>query len=361
MINHLEKPMNFYHILVKKGMLLILWACVAISATPPLFATQKPLTQTAQGTFSGDYVIYRDYSWKTPTWIGFLYYDDETYGAFIHTPDKNSTVSILFSGTAKGTSLSLTGQQIISPITPDDTLAVNYLMMLLPTLYEKRQFPRPKNEAFGTAVVQAHIEEFGGPVDLQFQSFVPLFHLASMKGTKKEPILELAEIGTIQGSTDAAFYGYSPVEPKTATAAFKADKKAQKERVSVSGITLSLDSQWKKIADNSFLCGNTAFLTVSSLALPPPENSNSLTQAEQLIRILTGSSQYAKILLPYTRVTGTPDTFTLTQSVYDVESKKVSKDIKRCIKNKNGTTTVVSLTVESSAYYAEQAYFDALF
>lgn len=353
--------MNFYHILTKRGIMPILWYGVAVIAAPFLFAAQKPLTQAAQGTFSGDYVIYRDYSWKSPTWIGFLYYDDETYGTFIHTPDKNSTVSILFSGTAEGTKLSLTGQQIISPITPDDTFAVNYLMTLLPKLYEVGTFPRPKDEVYGAAAVQAHIEEFGGAVDLRFQSFVPLFHLTSMTGAKKELILELTEIGTIQGSSEASFYGYSPAEPKTAAAAFKADKKAQKETVSVSGIPLLLDSQWKKIADNSFLCGNTAFLTVSSIALPPPENSNFLTQTEQLIRILTGSSQYAKVLLPYTVITGTADTFTLTQSVYDVESKKVNKDIKRCIKNKNGTITVISLTVESSAYHAEQAYFDHLF
>ena len=353
--------MNFSQILTPKGMMPILWYCFVIIAAPPIFAAQKPLTQTAQGTFSGDYVVYRDYSWKTPTWVGFLYYDDETYGVFIHTPDKKSTISILFSGKAEGTKLNLTGQQIISPITPDDTFAVNYLMTLLPKLYELRTYPRPNNEIFGASTVKTHIEEFGGAVELRFQSFIPLFHLTTITGAKKETILELTEIGTIQGSSEAAFYGYSPVEPKTGTNTFKVDKKAQKETVTVSGIALALDSQWKKIADNSFLCGNTAFLTVSSIILPPPEAAGSLTQAEQLIRLLIGSSPYAKILLPYTVITGTLDNFTLTQSVYDVESKRISKDTKRCIKNKDGTTTVISLTVESSAYHAEQAYFDNLF
>lgn len=353
--------MNFYDMLTKKRMVPVIWCCVCIIMPQLLFAAPKPVTESAQGTFSGDYVIYRDYSWKTPTWIGFLYYNDETYGAFIHTPEKKSTISILFSGKAEGTTLNLTGQQIISPITQDDTFAVNYLMTLLPKLYELRTFPRPKNEIFGTSTVRTQIEEFGGTVDLQFQSFIPIFHLAAMTGAKKEAILELTEIGSIQGNGESAFYGYSPAEPKTGANTFKLDKKAQQETVTVSEIALNLDSQWKKIADNSFLCGDTAFLTVSSIGLPPPGAGNSLTETEQLIRLLIGSSPYAKILLPYTVITGSPEQFTVTQSVYDVESKKVNKDIKHCVKNKNGTMTVVSLTVESAAYHAERAYFDGLF
>ena len=124
---------------------------------------------------------------------------------------------------------------------------------------------------------------------------------------------------------------------------------------------LHLDSQWKKIADNSFLCGNTAFLTVSTVNAPQEENGNKLSVPEQLLRLLTAASPYAKTLLPYTTIEGKQTAFTLKQSIYDVESKKISKDIKRCIKNKDGSFTIVSLTVNSHAYSAEQAYFNGLF
>jgi len=326
-----------------------------------LFATQKPITESAQGTFSGDYVVYRDYSWKAPTWIGFLYYDDETYGAFIHTPEKNGTISILFSGKPENGALTLTGQQIISPVTPEDTLAVNYLMTLLPKLYELRVWPQAKKALYGKATVRSNIEEFGGAVDLHFHSFIPLFHLNALTGAKSEPILELVEMGSIKESGEASFYGYTPAETKSGTNKFKVNKTAKKETVIVQDISFYLDSQWKKVADNAFLCGDTAFLTVNVIRLPPAESGASLSEHEQLLRFLTSSGAYTKVLLPYMSVEGSPKLFTLNQSVYDVELKKITKSIKRCVKNKDGSFTVISLTVDSYAYNAEKSYFDRLF
>jgi len=355
--------MDYYHSFLKKNTAWFIVCCTAAFIPAFLFAAQKPTTESVQGTFSGDYVIYRDYSWKVPTWIGFLYYNDETYGAFIRTddPENPRTVSILFSGKIEKGKLSLTGQQIISSITPDDTLSVNYLMELLPKLYELKTFPRAGKAPFGTATVRKQMEEFGGDVTLNFQSFVPLFHLKALTGAKKETVLELIEIGSINGNGESVFYGYNPIEPQQDANEFTVDKAAKKETITVSGVQLHLDSQWKKIADNSFLCGNTAFLTVSTVNIPPAENGSLLSVPERLLRLLTASSPYAKTLLPYTTVEGKQTAFTLKQSVYDIESKKTSKDIKRCIKNKDGSFTIVSLTVNIHAYSAEQAYFNGLF
>ena len=355
--------MNYYKGLLKRCTIRLIICCMTAFIPTFLFATQKPLTESAQGTLSGDYVIYRDYSWKAPTWIGFLYYNDETYGAFIRTddPENPRTVSILFSGNIEKGKLSLTGQQIISSITPDDTFGVNYLMTLLPKLYELKTCPRDAKIVFGTTTVRKQMEEFGGAVTLDFQSFVPLFHLKTITGAKKETILELTEIGSINGNGESVFYGYSPAKPKQGTNTFTLDKSAKKETITVSDVPLHLDSQWKKIADNSFLCGNTAFLTVSTVNLPADKSGNTLSVPEQLLRLLSSSSPFAKTLLQYTTIQGTQTAFTLTQSIYDVESKQVSKDIKRCIKNKEGSFTIISLTVNSHAYSAEQAYFNGLF
>ena len=355
--------MDYYHGFLKRSAAQFILCCIMILVPALLFATQKPTTESAQGTFSGDYVIYRDYSWKSPTWIGFLYYNDETYGAFIRTddPENPHTVSIIFSTQIEKGQLILTGQQIISSITSDDTFGVNYLMGLLPKLYELKTFPRAGKAPFGTATVRKQMEEFGGSVTLNFQSFIPLFHLKTITGAKKETVLELTEIGSINGNGESVFYGYDPVEPQQDTNVFTLNKAAKKETVTVSGTRLHLDSQWKKIADNSFLCGNTAFLTVSTVNVPQEESGNKLSGPEQLLRLLTASSPYAKTLLPYTTIEGKQTAFTLKQSVYDVESKKISKDIKRCIKNKDGSFTIVSLTVNSHAYSAEQAYFNGLF
>ena len=107
--------MDYYHGFLKRSAAWFVICCMTAFVPAFLFATQKPTTESTQGTFSGDYVIYRDYSWKAPTWIGFLYYNDETYGAFIRTdsPENSRTVSILFSTQVEKGQLVLTGQQIL--------------------------------------------------------------------------------------------------------------------------------------------------------------------------------------------------------------------------------------------------------
>lgn len=338
----------------------IIVSCIAVMLSCSLYAAQKPVSESLQGTFSGDYIIYRDYSWKSPTWIGFLYYDDETYGAFLCTPEKSSTVSILFSVKPESGTLVLTGQKIISAITPTDTLAVNYLMTVLPKLYELRTFPDKRTGVFGTLKKDAEIEEFGGTVSLQYDSYLPIFHIKTVSNAKKALVLELSETGSIRQTGDEAFYHYVPIEPVSTVNRFKRNKAAKAETVTVNGIDLHLDSQWKKIADNSFLCGDTAFLTVTTVCLPPKLN-NALTAQEQFIRLLVSSSPAVKILMPYTVIEGSESLFTVTQSIYDRELKKITKDIKRCIKKDDGCFIVISLTVDTHAYTAEKNYFDRLF
>ena len=188
--------MDYYHGLLKRSAirLIVIVCCMAALIPTFLFAMEKPITESAQGTFSGDYVIYRDYSWKAPTWIGFLYYNDETYGAFIRTDEseKSRTVSILFSTKIEKGQLVLTGQQIISSLTPDDTLSVNYLMSLLPKLYELKSFPRTRSGKvpFGMTTERKRMEEFGGAVTLDFHSFIPLFHLKAINNAKKDTVTE---------------------------------------------------------------------------------------------------------------------------------------------------------------------------
>lgn len=350
-----------YRLLKKRAEQLII-CCMLLLFPAFLFATHKSATEAIYGTFSGDYVIYRDYSWKEPTWIGFLYYNDETYGAFIRTGthEKGQTISLLFSGKTEKRQFVLTGQKIMSPITPDDTVKVNYLMTLLPKLYERKTFPSAEKALFGETTVQGHIEEFGGAVLLDFRSFIPLFHLHTLKNTKTGTILELIEIGSIKGNGESLFYSYSPEEPKQTKNLFFLNKNAKKETVYVSNIPLHLDNQWKKIADNSFLCGNAAFLTITTVTIPVVKNINPLSAQEQLLRFFTASSPYAKTLFAYTTITGTKGVFTVEQYIYDTKTKKTSKDIKQCIKNKDASITVISLTVDSAAYSAEKEYFNKI-
>ncbi len=343
----------------KKYMLFLLLGCV-LSSTLLYAEDPKPCLLNAEGTVSGDFVMYRDYSWKEPTWIGFLYYDDETYGAVLYTPSKNSRVSILFSCTTEDGRLELTGQKIISKITQDDTFAVNYLMSILPSLYSYRVMPEQRTGLFASETETIDDEMFGGTAYVQFDNYVPLFHIKTLDNAEHDLILELQEIGTVQGKPDLYFYNYVPVEPKKSFTPYKRKKNAKKESVKVLDLTFHLDSGWKKIADTSFLYGDTAFLTATVLNIPKEEKSV-FKNPEKLIRYFLSSGSTAKVMLPYTTISGTEKKFTIMQSVYDVQLQKINKDIKCCKKNNDGSYTVISLTVDSHAYSADSAYFNAIF
>ena len=63
-------------------------AVLPLSAEPAVFPE----------SLSGEFVFYRDYSWKEPTWTGFLKYDESTYAGMVVTPSTGTKVSILFKG-----------------------------------------------------------------------------------------------------------------------------------------------------------------------------------------------------------------------------------------------------------------------
>ncbi|MGP1594939.1 MAG: hypothetical protein ACTTH8_06810 [Treponema sp.] len=351
--------MHYSKKLIKK------WAAVLLIMGTSIYciAAHTPVQNTdeqKEGTVSGDFVIYRDYSWKNPTWIGFLYYDDETYGAVLHTPETNSRISILFSCKPQQNTLELTGQKIISAITQDDTFGVNYLMTLLPALYEKKLLPAASHSPAAQHAIAADMFAFGGAVTLTFDNTVPLFHLKNLTNAKNGLVLELLEQGSIRGSGEHTFYEFTPPVIKQAVNQFKRDKKAKKETISVHNHSFTLDSQWTKIADNSFLCGNTAFLTINTLTIPAVP-LQTLPESAQLIRFFSTSGLQAQVLIPHQLIEGTAENFMISQSVYDMQQQKINKDIKRCIKNSDGSFTIISLTVDSHAYSAEKSYFNGLF
>ncbi|MGP1455376.1 MAG: hypothetical protein ACTTJ7_06430 [Treponema sp.] len=348
-------------IYIKRYSILLL--VLLIGVYTPLAAEARQGKHTAlasEGTVSGDFVMYRDYSWKNPTWIGFLYYDDNTYGAMLYTPATNSRVTILFSCEVENKQLVLTGQKMMSPITPDDTVAVNYLMTILPTLYAQRMLPTHTSGLFARAQTKAEDDTFGGAVTLQFENYIPLFHLKSLTNNAKGLVLELAEFGSIQSDEEPLFYAYKPPEPKPSTPQFTLAKNRTKEPVTLYGVELQLDSQWKKIADNSFLCGDTAFLMVTPLSVPKT-GSDVLKPQVQLLRYFLSSSPTVKGLYPHACISGTEKQFTIEQLVYDVKLQKLTKDIKHCIKHEDGTYLIISLTVDNAAYSAQTEYFHGLF
>ena len=314
-----------------------------------------------EGTESGDYLIYQDLSWKEPTWAGFLYYNDNTIGSFVYTSNGKVFAKVLFSGEILNGEFVITGQNNISGINTDPayTYAVNYLMEMLPKLYAWKSQNLIESLIIKTGSKTVDEEQFGGESEVKFQSYIPLFHVKEILDSNKEKAFELVEMGKIKD--EKTFFDFKPLEDaKPIASKFVLNSKAKKETRTVDGVKLSLDSQWKQIADNTFLMGNEAFLNVNTLDLKTIPDIKG-RETDFLIKYFSSSGKASKILAKNTDIKGTKQKFKIINSVYDIETKTIKHDIKLIIKKENSKYTVVSLTVDKSSYQKYKDYFDGLF
>ena len=313
------------------------------------------------GTESGNYVIYQDLSWKEPTWVGFLYYNDNTIGSFLYTSNGKTVAKVLFSGEILDGEFVIIGQNNISGrnTDPNYTYAVNYLMEILPKFFLWKNTNLNKSLVLKTGSKTINEEQFGGKSEILFISYIPLFHIHSILSSNNKQTFELVEMGKLKD--DKTFFEFKPIEEfKTGESKFVLNLKAKKETRTVDGVKLFLDSQWKQIADNSFLMGNEAFLNINTVDLKPVSGISG-KETDFLIRYFSSSGEASKVLAKNTNITGSKQKFKIINSVYDLETKSIKHDIKLIIKKENSKYTVVSLTVDKSSYQKYKDYFDGLF
>jgi len=347
------------------------------------------LTTAFTPPVSGDYAVYRDFSWEKPTWIGFLYYDDSTYGAVAVTPSTGANVSVLFRVENVDGKLVLTGQNIVSKITQNDVITVNYLMSLLPDLYAWRQAAGSGNTAAGSSpaakspakagtgaalparspllppalVHSLNKVEFGGDVTLAFAPEVPVFNLQAMTGAGGKPVLELARMGRIRSGEDSTFFGFAPVPDLSTlkkTTPLALDPSRKGESKTVDGVTLKLDGQWTMVADNTFFLGDEAALLVDTIDLATAGLSAGNLPL-MMVTLFSLSSKTSWAIPSELKVSGTAKRFRIENLFYDSETGRSNRDIKICIPLANGKCTVFSLSVPDASYQANRAYFDGLF
>ena len=365
---------------------LILLFCLSVFSFAA-FSAPSPMADFPPG-LSGDYVVYRDWSWELATWVGFLQYDETTFGALAVTPDSGANVSILFRCEFVDGKMILTGQQIISAITPKDVETVNYLMDLLPELHAWRASAArngtkvspgkassgkdvpssvvPRSSLLPSAVKTAFAApNFGGDVVCTWVPEVPVFNLASMSGKDGKARLSLDRMGRIQAGGEADFFGYKPVLETKNGAPLTVPTARATETRTVDGVKLALDGQWTMVADNTFFLGNSAVLIVDTLDLSlmqiPRDNL-----VLSMVRLFSLSGAAAVSFPGDLSVTGTANLRYLnplgSTQVLPGNRFLTVHDAKLCVPSSDGKKcTVVSLSVSEIAYRANKAYFDSLF
>ena len=313
-----------------------------------------------EGTSSGDYVVYKDASWKEEAYLGLLYYNENSIGTFLYLPSYSLRVKILFSVEDLNGELVLTGQKILSEQRNDELyiLAVNYLMDILPNLYAKKVRPSKKAGIIKKEEKIFNTQQFGNSCTFYYSSYIPFFYLDSISDENGNKVLILEEIGRIKD--DSSFFSFEPTkisEAKLNTSLL--EKNPKKEKKDVEGVILNLDSQWKQIADNSFFMGGIAFLTINKIDVKQFSDIPKDT-ISSMVKVFLMSSKDSKVLQGMTELIENKKGIFIKTEHYDVLAKKNIRDIKAVIKRKN-EYVVVSLTVDASYYKENMSYFDNLF
>ena len=265
---------------------------------------------------AGEYVYYRDYSFTHETYIGILNYDDTSYQIRYYTPANRDfavpekSIALLFSVDPEAAFFDMTGEKIITDIDPygDDVDILNYLHDIL---YEFSSRRIKCDELGAQPVISTQeYEQFGGQVEICFDSLIPLFNIKSIKNKQDGNIaFTCVTYGRIINAQDTSFEdfkGLLPSKPYHAPTVKKVKGKSKKFTTQ-DGQTITLDSNWEQKMDNLWMFGEEASISIATI--PGYFEDNDLNTLFVLRRITESTSG----------------------SYTDIENMELSKDPKKYI------------------------------
>lgn len=311
-------------------------------------------------TNSGDYVLYKDFTFASPSWVGFLKYDDATYASMLYTPSERRRICVLFSVSTDGKKMELMGQNLTTKIDLSnnaDVEAVNYLMQLLPDLYKWGISAEESKtvQIKGNQKKFSNIAYLNGTITVNRVPTVPLFGIESITGTnsgKKVDLLKLVQIGTVNNDTE--FFNLVLPHEKEQEPSLKLDTKAKKLSLRFAQKNIVISEQWVNQGGNFYLLDNSALLTITEL-----QNAQNIPVIE-LVKLFCTSDSNRTVLLDKLVLTGTEKKLSLVNEIYDTQTQAINID-KKYVFFSDNQYTIVSLTVKKADYYAHKKYFDSLF
>ena len=246
---------------------------------------------------AGEYVYYRDYSFAHETYIGILNYDDTSYQIRYYTPANRDfavpekSIALLFSVDPEAAFFDMTGEKIITDIDPygDDVDILNYLHDILYEFSSRRI----KCDELGAQPVFStqEYEQFGGQVEICFDSLIPLFNIKSIKNNQDGNIaFTCVTYGRIINAQDTSFEdfkGLLPSKPYHAPTVKKVKGKSKKFTTQ-DGQTITLDTNWEQKMDNLWMFGEEASISIATI--PGYFEDNDLNTLFVLRRITESTS-----------------------------------------------------------------------
>ena len=252
--------------LCKPSRLLPLALCAALlSAGGVLFAQGGGgIAAEWPARISGEFAFYRDYTFADPAWTGLLFYDEATWAVQVFFPDSKKRVTSFFSVKAEGDSLVLRGQRNDPNLQNEDVPLVNYLMQILPLLWEARRDAETRGAAAQERAKSIFLPEvslqkdtplFGGAAVFAFSAQLPLFGLKSVRDAGGRDVFAFESGGRISADDASAFFSFEPV-PQEAKRQLSETRRAGGKKPNRNKAQAA--EELVPVAENFFLVGETA-------------------------------------------------------------------------------------------------------
>lgn len=306
-------------------------------------------------TGSGQYVYYRDYTFKEETYIGFLQYDPSTYSLRYFSPNSQyGTIDVEISITLDSSKdfIELTGERISNP-SQENIDYVNYLHDLLYELNARRQKITPEllKTTHKTNDVYA---QFGGEVILTYDFYIPIFNLTKIQNSEGDTLFEAVCVNCILDASDNsfnAFKGYPEISSL---------KKISEKSIS-SFSKKRLDKKWNSSVENLWTLNNDAIVFSNKSTYNPEDFSETnFTIFDFFSRsyLFTNSNNYC--YLPKAIIKKEPNYFLISSLQFNAEKNNWFQDIKIVQLLPNYECRLSGLTVFYDYYASNKSYFDTI-
>ncbi len=345
---------------------LLLSLCIVFLS---LSAFAIPGVQDIIPTESGQFVYYRDNSFKSETYIGFLQYDKATYAIRYYAPSPDigsSEIELLITIDPSLNYVLMTGEKIISPVTMDDNTTINYLHDLFYEFSSRRKKTHfsvtastdlGKLQALANTLQNSTVQktedyfQYGGEVVIEYDFSIPLFNLRSIKSGNKI-LLEAVTMGQLMDNEDKSFTDFTgfPEIPKKS-----GNKNLQQNNI---------DSLWTENENSFWFIQDDALLYSYDIEMTQEFfTDQSYGIFDFLGRKLSLSIAPSYVYLPEQSVYEKDDSLIISNVIYLPQSSTFTKDTKIVtppIENKGGVSlySLTSISAFYEYYYANEDYFE---
>ena len=329
-------------VLISIWFILMMSVCFAIPGVETVF----PIS-------SGEYVFYRDYSFPTETYIGFLQYDNTTLAIRYYAKNPESgleDITVYFSFNPNSDFIDMTGEKIIGNVTAEDTETLNYLHDLLYEFAGRRK--KLNNSDFSNTLrINQDYVQFGGDVTMVYDVYIPIFNLNRILDEKGNSIFEAVTFGTLADSTDSSFSdfkGFSNLPDFS---------KKSKNR--------DLSSQWILASEDVKTLGEEAiwfsiYLDFGTSVENLLKSGIKATWFSSLAKTTLSSAGDLRVYTPSIAISENEEKCVLRYLTYSKEDNIYAYNFEIYTKEEGFVYKMDSISVLADFYYENKNYFDGL-